>query len=92
MKTESGLSLQHIPACLVLNLHLANIARDHPETKFLRAQASELDFATEDADVVLPTLLIYQAGDLIGNLVAVDLEWDRSLEYEEEQVTDVLYK
>lgn len=55
-------------------------------------QASELDFATQDADVVLPTLLIYQAGELIGNLVAVDMEWGRELDYDEDRVSEVLYK
>lgn len=76
----------------MLNQHLSNIARVYPETKFLRAKASELDFATEDADVVLPTLLVYQGGSLIGNLVAVDLEWGRVLDYDQDQVEEVLLK
>lgn len=84
--------MQHIAACGVLSQHLSSLAREHPEAKFLRAKASELDFATQDAEVVLPTLLIYQAGELIGNLVAVDLEWERSLDYESEQVEDVLQR
>jgi hypothetical protein len=81
--------MQHIPACLVLNLHLSNLAREYPHIKFLRAQASELDFA-KGAEDVLPTMLVYQGAELIANLVAVDLAWDRTLDYEEEAVVKVL--
>ncbi|BGP55976.1 hypothetical protein JCM8202_005118 [Rhodotorula sphaerocarpa] len=67
-----------IPACATLNTHLATLARQHPGTKFLRAQASEVDFmqssSEADADVTLPTVLVYRAGDLETTWVRFDFE------------------
>ena len=81
---------QHLSQCLVLNLHLSNLAREYPTIKFLRVQASELDFASSSADVVLPTILAYQGGELIANLVAIDQAWDRKLDYDEAELRQVL--
>ncbi|KAK4057236.1 hypothetical protein OIO90_001731 [Microbotryomycetes sp. JL221] len=66
-----------IAACAQLNQHLAAIARGYPRTKFLRALASEVEFATDDEEDTLPTVLVYRGGELETTLVRPDLEWGR---------------
>ncbi|GAA6044300.1 hypothetical protein JCM8097_006755 [Rhodosporidiobolus ruineniae] len=66
-----------IPPCHYLNQHLSTLARLHPSTKFLRAQASEVEFMTDhlgtDVDT-LPTVLLYRGGELEHVWVRFDLE------------------
>ncbi|GAA5839099.1 hypothetical protein JCM11251_003676 [Rhodosporidiobolus azoricus] len=66
-----------IPPCHYLNLHLSSLARSYPHTKFLRAQASEVDFMSDhlgtDVDT-LPTVLVYRGGDIETIWVRFDLE------------------
>ncbi|GJN91077.1 hypothetical protein Rhopal_004092-T1 [Rhodotorula paludigena] len=63
--------------CALLNSHLAALARLYPSTKFLRAQASEVDFMSSDLDAdTLPTVLVYRAGELETTWVRFDLECD----------------
>ncbi|KAK4048240.1 hypothetical protein OIV83_004945 [Microbotryomycetes sp. JL201] len=66
-----------ISACAQLNSHLATIARGYPQTKFLRALASEVEFATDVEEDTLPTMLVYRAGELETSLIRPDLEWGR---------------
>ncbi|KAM0789323.1 hypothetical protein ACM66B_000159 [Microbotryomycetes sp. NB124-2] len=66
-----------ISACAQLNQHLATIARGYPRTKFLRALASEVEFATDVEEDTLPTMLVYRGGDLETSLIRPDLEWGR---------------
>lgn len=75
---------------MVLNHHLIRLARDYPQHKFLIISAWELDFASESGDVVLPTILVYDGGELVANLVAIDQAWNRRLEYDIDEVKKVL--
>ena len=84
------LTAQHIRACEPVLHHLSSLARRHPRTKFLRARASELDFALNTAAAVLPTLLVYDSGELVANLVAVHHEWDQREDVSEADVEAVL--
>ncbi|GAA6008790.1 hypothetical protein JCM10207_001725 [Rhodosporidiobolus poonsookiae] len=71
-----------IPPCYLLNQHLSHLARSYPSTKFLRAQASEVDFMSTstgagsvEVDVdTLPTVLVYRGGDIETIWVRFDLE------------------
>jgi len=61
--------------CALLNSHLAALARVYPATKFLRAQASEVDFMSSDLDAdTLPTVLVYRRGELETTWIRFDLE------------------
>ncbi|GAA5914656.1 hypothetical protein JCM6882_003593 [Rhodosporidiobolus microsporus] len=66
-----------IPPCHYLNQHLSSLARLYPYTKFLRAQASEVDFMSDalgtDVDT-LPTVVVYRAGEVETVWVRFDLE------------------
>lgn len=57
-----------------MNSHLSSLARTYPHTKFLRALASELEFAVGSEREVLPTLLVYKDGDVSEALVGFDRE------------------
>jgi hypothetical protein len=58
----------------------------HTDTKFVQIRAGSIGFgcegkddldtfdADEEAEEVVPTLLVYKAGSLVANLVRVDLE------------------
>ncbi|BGP40718.1 hypothetical protein JCM10449v2_004680 [Rhodotorula kratochvilovae] len=66
-----------IALCALLNSHLAALARLYPATKFIRAQASEVDFMSSDLDAdTLPTVLVYRRGDLETTWIRFDLECD----------------
>ena len=41
-------------------------------------------------DDVLPTLLVYDAGDLVANMVAVDHEWDQRADVREAEIEELL--
>ncbi|GAA5851681.1 hypothetical protein JCM8547_001172 [Rhodosporidiobolus lusitaniae] len=66
-----------IPPCHHLNTHLSTLARLYPSTKFLRAQASDLEFMSDhlgtDVDT-LPTVLVYRGGEVETVWVRFDLE------------------
>lgn len=58
-----------LSACEVLNRRLENVARSMAHVQFLRLQVSQ---ASSDFDpIVLPTLMVYRAGDLVHNLIRV---------------------
>lgn len=59
-----------------LNRYLSLVARAYPHTKFLRALATEVDFAAMSEQETLPTLLIYRRGHLEHSFVRVDQEMD----------------
>lgn len=82
--------MQDIDRCHMLNAHLITLTHDYPYAKFLIISAQDLDFAQDSGDVVLPTLLVYQDGELIANLVAIDTAWGRELEYSVDEVKRVL--
>lgn len=78
-----------VEQCNVLTASLASLARQFPRTKFLQVQAAAIGFGkstNEDDDEeeydefnpktleVLPTMLVYKAGELVANLVRVDLD------------------
>jgi hypothetical protein len=91
LSTETRIIIkQRLSPCETLNHHLSAIARQHPHTKFLRALASDLDFAVNTADAVLPTLLVYQAGELKEKLIAVDRHWGRKPDVTQADVKGVL--
>ncbi|GAA5931606.1 hypothetical protein JCM3775_006900 [Rhodotorula graminis] len=61
--------------CALLNSHLAALARVYPATKFVRAQASEVDFMSSDLDAdTLPTVLVYRRGELETTWIRFDLD------------------
>lgn len=79
---------QYIHACSQVTAALSSLARINPTTKFLSVQASSIGFgsggpdsidlddelsANEKAEDIVPTILIYQGGKLLANLVRVDL-------------------
>ncbi|SGY13708.1 BQ5605_C010g05952 [Microbotryum silenes-dioicae] len=68
---------QDIEACTQLNTHLSSIARSYPRTKFLRALATDLDFAANAEEHALPTVLVYRGGELETSLIRFDQEWDQ---------------
>lgn len=87
--TEGAPTSQEVALCALLNSHLTALARLHPRTKFLRAQASELDFmqpsnrggrdllrddAGDTDNATLPTVLVYRAGELETTWVRFDFE------------------
>lgn len=80
----------HIDACRLLDARLANIARDFPDTKFLRARASDIDFAVNTADVVLPTIVAYRAGELVARLVALNRKWPRQNQVSTKFISEIL--
>ncbi|KAI7861671.1 thioredoxin-like protein [Spinellus fusiger] len=57
----------HIPACKLMNYHLAELARQFKATKFLKIVADQCVPNYPDRNV--PTLLVYGEGDLKANLV-----------------------
>lgn len=84
-----------VEQCNVLTAALAALARVYPRTKFLQVQAAAIGFGhnADDDDEefdelnpktleVLPTLLVYRAGNLVANLVRVDLDplWNHGTE------------
>lgn len=89
-KLHELILLQDVSRCAVLNHHLITLAHQYPYCKFLIVSASDLDFAADSGDVVLPTLLVYEDGELIANLVAVDQAWGRKLDYSVDEVKRVL--
>ncbi|GAA5864167.1 hypothetical protein JCM1840_000725 [Sporobolomyces johnsonii] len=79
--------------CMLLNSHLSSIARAYPYAKFLRAQATELDFMVhDDDDETLPTVLVYRGGELETTWVRFDLECSGGLDGRDarREVEDVL--
>ncbi|CAO1632800.1 unnamed protein product [Sympodiomycopsis kandeliae] len=75
-----------VEKCHQLTASLSSIARQIPSTKFIQVRATIIGFGCssndddddeqeEDTDV-LPTILVYQYGHLVANLVRVDLEQD----------------
>lgn len=68
---------QDIEACYVLNNHLSSLARAYPYTKFIRALATEVDFAADSEDEALPTVLVYRGGELETTLVRLDRDWGK---------------
>lgn len=86
---------QELSLCALLNSHLAALARLYPSTKFIRAQASEVDFMSSDLDAdTLPTVLVYRRGELETTWVRFDLECEGAVLREGErgrrQVEDML--
>lgn len=41
-------------------------------------------------DDVLPTLLVYDAGELVANMVAVDHQWDQRADVREAEIEELL--
>jgi hypothetical protein len=66
----------------VLNQHLSSIARAYPRTKFIRALATEVDFAADAEEDTLPTVLVYRGGELETTLVRVDQDWGKGTRQE----------
>lgn len=56
-----------IPACKLMNQHLATLAREFKATKFLKIVADQCIPNYPDRNV--PTLLVYGEGDIKANIV-----------------------
>lgn len=58
-----------IPLCLLINRHLSLLAQKFPETKFLKAIAKS---CIEDYhDSFLPTLFVYENGEIKGKFIGI---------------------
>ncbi|KAI5476637.1 hypothetical protein MNV49_007415 [Pseudohyphozyma bogoriensis] len=75
-----------IEACHVLNSHLSAIARSYPHTKFIRAQATDLEFSEDTEEDTLPTVLVYRGGELETTLVRLDRDWGTGTKREIERL------
>ncbi|KAL8292378.1 hypothetical protein RQP46_001844 [Phenoliferia psychrophenolica] len=78
-----------IEACFTLNTHLSSLARAYPHTKFIRALATEVDFAADNEDDALPTVIVYRGGELESTLVRLDRDWGSGTKQE---VLDLLIR
>ncbi|GAA96524.1 uncharacterized protein L969DRAFT_88170 [Mixia osmundae IAM 14324] len=67
----------HLDNCAIFLDLFSKLAQCYPASKytFTRAIASELDFAQSSGSDVLPTVLVYQAGELTKSIIAIELEW-----------------
>ena len=80
---------------------LSSLARLHTNVKFIQVRAGSIGFGSggkdvaneaegdEEAEEVVPTVLMYRAGQLLANLVRIDLE-EQFGEGLEKNVRDVL--
>ncbi|XP_061681964.1 phosducin b isoform X2 [Syngnathoides biaculeatus] len=59
-----------VKGCEELNNCLDCLAADYPTVKFCRIDAVSSGAAERFSDEVLPTLLVYKAGELLGNFLA----------------------
>ncbi|XP_019954148.1 phosducin b [Paralichthys olivaceus] len=59
-----------VKGCEELNNCLDCLATEYPTVKFCRIDAVESGAAERFSDDVLPTLLVYKAGELLGNFLA----------------------
>lgn len=92
---------QYVHACAQLTSALSSLARMHTHIKFLQVRAGSIGFGSggkefsdemegdEKAEEVVPTVLIYRGGELLANLVRVDLE-EQWKEGRERDVRDIL--
>ncbi|KAA0719102.1 phosducin [Triplophysa tibetana] len=60
-----------IKGCDALNNCLTCLAAEYPSVKFCRIRASATGAGERFSDDVLPTLLVYKAGELLGNFLCV---------------------
>ncbi|XP_067109912.1 phosducin-like [Osmerus mordax] len=60
-----------VPGCEELNSCLDCLATEYPSVKFCRITAVATGAGERFPEDVLPTLLVYKAGELLGNFVAV---------------------
>ncbi|XP_018609561.1 phosducin b [Scleropages formosus] len=58
-----------VKGCEALNNCLACLASEYPSVKFCRIKASNTGAGDRFSDNVLPTLLVYKAGELLGNFL-----------------------
>ncbi|XP_056271237.1 phosducin-like [Pseudoliparis swirei] len=59
-----------VKGCEELNNCLDSLATEYPTVKFCRIDAVASGAAERFSDEVLPTLLVYKAGELLGNFLA----------------------
>ncbi len=60
-----------VQGCEVLNSCLNCLASEYPSVKFCRISATATGAGERFSDDVLPALLVYKAGELLGNFLAV---------------------
>jgi hypothetical protein len=92
---------QYVHACAQLTSALSSLARMHTHVKFIQVRAGSIGFGSggkeagdeiegdQAAEEVVPTLLVYKGGQLIANLVRVDLE-EEWKDGQERNVRDLL--
>ncbi|KAK2831625.1 hypothetical protein Q7C36_016711 [Tachysurus vachellii] len=60
-----------IKGCYALNNCLNSLAIEYPSVKFCRIRASATGAGERFSDDVLPTVLVYKAGEMLGNFICV---------------------
>lgn len=60
-----------IKGCESLNCSLEHLAAEYPTVKFCKIRASDTGAGDRFPPNVLPTLLIYKGGELVGNFISV---------------------
>lgn len=58
-----------VPGCEAMSGSLACLAQEYPLVKFCSVRSSAISTSALFRDSALPALLVYKAGDLIGNFV-----------------------
>lgn len=60
-----------VKGCEALNSCLDCLATEYPSIKFCRIQAAATGAGERFSDNVLPTILVYKAGELLGNFLSM---------------------
>ncbi|XP_028667212.2 phosducin b [Erpetoichthys calabaricus] len=60
-----------VKGCDALNKCLSCLATEYPSVKFCKIKASNTGAGDRFSDGVLPTLLVYKAGELVGNFLSI---------------------
>ncbi|XP_041133307.1 phosducin-like [Polyodon spathula] len=60
-----------VKGCDALNNCLTCLSMEYPTVKFCKIKASDTGAGNRFSDSVLPALLVYKAGDLVGNFLSI---------------------
>lgn len=61
------------PRCLIVDKHMSALARQHPETRFVRLDATKAPFFVQKLKIImLPSILLFKDGINIDRIVGFD--------------------